>query len=523
MLRPIAAARRRGAAGVRDASGVSSPISKVATISAPTGGWNARDPLSSMSQDDAIQLDNFIPDIGGVKVRAGKEEHVTGAGTFVETLMEYRAPDGTANLFAASVDKIYDVTSAGLASESVASMFNGRWQHTMFATSGGNYLICCNGENGALSFNGSTWSQLVVTGVATADLIGVTAHMNRLWFIEKDTLSVWYLGISAIAGAATEIDFAPLCKRGGHLLAMGSWTRDGGAGIEDLAVFITSQGEALVYGGSDPSSASTWALQGIFRIPFPVGRRCLCKLGADIGILTSKGVLPLSVILPLSESGAANIAVTDKIADAVHSAYNGGKTLFGWELVESPKHQLLIMNVPSVERSVAYQFVMNTKTGAWCRFTSLNAGCWTTFGDDLYWGGHNGTIWKYTGTSDDGEDINVVSVSAFSSLGTPSKKRVTMARPMTYGPSEYSPSIAFRVDYEIAEAEYSAESAESSAAMWDNAEWDVAEWAVSLSALSRWQSAFALGSVVSVAIAAAVSEEFQYNQCDLMFEVGGYV
>jgi hypothetical protein len=38
---------------------------------APTGGLNYRDPISNMSPNDALVLDNFIPTQTGVQLRKG--------------------------------------------------------------------------------------------------------------------------------------------------------------------------------------------------------------------------------------------------------------------------------------------------------------------------------------------------------------------------------------------------------------------------------------------------------------------
>lgn len=527
MLSPLSARSRSGAAistlAPLNANASRRAVSNVFSMPAPIGGWNARDALPAMAVTDAIQLDNFIPDTGGVKIRKGKSEHATGAGTFVESLMEYNAPGGTQKLFAASVDKIYDATSGGAASEAVTSLSNGRFQHTMFATSGGNYLVACNGADDVLNYDGSSWATPTITGVTSANLINVAAHMNRLWFVEKDTLNIWYLATASVSGAATKLALGPLCKLGGSLLAMCTWTRDGGAGIDDLAVFVTTKGEALIYSGSDPSSATTWALQGIFRIPEPVGRRCFVKTGADIGLITSQGVLPLSAILPLASSGAAKVAATDKISGAFSTAYNGSSDAFGWQIIEAPKDRLLIINVPLNERVTAHQYVMNAQTGAWCRFTGFNAGCWSLLGDELYWGGHDGTIWKYSGSSDDGDEIDAVSVSAFSNFRVNSLKQIVMARPMIYGPDGYIPLVALRKDYDLGTVNYQATASVSGGAIWDEAVWDEADWGIAIAPTAIWQSVGDIGTVFSVGLAVAVTDQFQLNAVDLMFETGGFL
>jgi hypothetical protein len=159
------------------------------------------------------------------------------------------------------------------------------------------------------------------TGFAAGNIVGITAYQNRLWFVENHSLSVWYLDVLSIAGTATKFDIGPICKLGGYIVAMGSWSRDGGAGPDDLAVFLTNKGEVLIYSITDPTSASTISLLGVFKIPEPVGRRCIIKVGSDLAVITSQGLIPLSSVLGTSEAGQTNSAITDKITSAFRTAY----------------------------------------------------------------------------------------------------------------------------------------------------------------------------------------------------------
>src|SRR4029078_4390636 len=127
--------------------------------------------------------------------------------------------------------------------------------------------------------------------------------MNRLWFLEENALHVWYLATSAIQGTLTK--FLPPFRQGGKCMAMGSWTRDGGSGSDDFSVFVSSEGECVIYAGVDPSSASSFALVGVYRIPTVIGRRCLVPAGAELGILTMQGLVPLSQIMGMTPGAAA--------------------------------------------------------------------------------------------------------------------------------------------------------------------------------------------------------------------------
>ena len=67
----------------------------------------------------------------------------------------------------------------------------------------------------------------------------------------------------SVGGAAQVLDLSSIAKYGGHLVDLDTWTIDAGYGVDDNLVFITSNGEVIVYRGTDPSSAATWALAGV--------------------------------------------------------------------------------------------------------------------------------------------------------------------------------------------------------------------------------------------------------------------
>lgn len=513
---------RIGGAEGGAARGTRSPV---ASLPAPIGGWNARDALPSMAPQDAITLDNFIPDTGGVRLREGYAEYADGPVGAVESLMTYSPPSGVEEMFAAAGTDIFDVTDPGTAASVLSGLNSDRWQHSMFATTGGNFLFAVNGVDDARHYNGTSWTAPVITGVLSANLVNVARHASRLWFCENNSLDAWYLPTASVAGAASKLSLGPLCQLGGYLLAIASWTRDGGAGMDDLWVGITNKGEAVIFSGTDPSSASTWQKVGTFRIPEPVGRRCVVQIGADLGLITSQGVLPLSAIMPLAASGAAKVAATDKISGAIASAYNGASASFGWQLIEYPKGRLLILNVPIAEASTSHQYVMNTQTGGWCRFKGLNAGCWALKGDDLFFGGVDGKIYQYGNgvTADLGQEINAVSIGAYNNLGSIQNKKVQMIRPMFTGPDGYSPLLAVRADYDASPINYVATTQAAAGELWDEAEWDDAEWALSIVSSAKWQSVHASGAVLSVAFAVNVADQFQFNAIDIMHERGGYL
>src|SRR3990167_298328 len=331
---------------------------------APIGGWNARDALAAMKPTDAITLENWFPRTSYVEIRGGYANHVTGITGAPKTLAVYNALDCTNKMFAVNATAVYDVTTAGAVGASVATVTNAQCQWLNAGNGTDNYLILCNGTDKPLYYNGTTWvsvdaaSSPALTGLTTTKIISAFLSKGRLFFIEKDSLSFWYLASGAVGGALTEFPLDGVAKKGSYLVAGATWTFDGGDGADDAVVLATSQGEIIVYKGTNPSSGSTWALAGVFYLGRPLGRRCMGKLGGDLILITEGGVFPLAKALE-SASVDRNSAMTNKIESAfVESAVTYGST-FGWEMTVYPAESAVLFNIPSVG-----QYVMNTITKA---------------------------------------------------------------------------------------------------------------------------------------------------------------
>ena len=65
-----------------------------ASLTAPVGGWNARDSLASMPPTDTVNLTNFWPTPTDVRLRNGWTKYSTGITGQVNTVMTYAAPSG---------------------------------------------------------------------------------------------------------------------------------------------------------------------------------------------------------------------------------------------------------------------------------------------------------------------------------------------------------------------------------------------------------------------------------------------
>jgi hypothetical protein len=468
-----------------------------ASLPAMTGGWNARDPFTTMKSEYAVLLDNFFPGTGSVDMRRGSALHASGVGTGpVETLMEYSS-GATRKLLAAATGGIYDATTAGIATEIATGYVSSQWIWTNFR----GFLVAASGSDAPIKYDGTTMTTSTITGsgLTPADLNYVVAHKSRLYFAQNNTLKFWYLATNAVQGAATEFDLSGFFKMGGSITALGSWTRDGGSGSDDMFVVITSRGEVAIYQGSDPSDADNWALVGIFRVAPPLGRRCMMKYGADLAVLTYDGVLPLSQVLPVDRSAADSRAISDRIKSAFTVAARDYGTSFTWQIGDYPRDNWLFVNVPVTSAEGVHQYVMNTLTGAWCRFRGMRAYAWGLLGDDLYYGGADGNLYKAdVGYSDDGATITGDAWGAFSYFGARGRlKQFKLIRPILSTMGQPTLAIGIVTDYEDSSPTGSV-TLSSSSPLWDVTEWDASFWGSESTIIKDWIGLSAVGTAAAV-------------------------
>jgi hypothetical protein len=478
-----------------------------------------------MPETEAVTLENWWPTSSSVDIRNGYESHVTGFTQAVRTLASYN--DGVQReLFAAANDSIYDVTTAGAVGAAVVTgLTNPNFQYINMGTAGGFFLLMVNGADKMQVYTGSTWyadgATTTVTGFDTTNAIHINNFKNRVWLIEKDSFNAWYLPVSSIGGAANNLDLSGLFRLGGFLMAMANWTIDNAAGVDDYAAFITSEGEVALYKGTDPSSSTTWALVGTFRMGRPVGRRCFTKAGADVLVITTDGAFPLSKAL-LTDRSQLNLAATDKISDIFNRDIEQYGTLFGWQPIIYPIGKKLIINVPTTENTQSYQYVMNTGHGAWTKFTGWNAICWETLGDDLYFGGSDGVYKADTGQSDNGSVITCVAQQAASYFGDRTGiKRWTMARPVFISNGTINPAIVLNTDFAQNRTAASPSFVDNVGSAWDVSDWDTSSWTRGDEIIKNWQSVTGVG--YSAGIRVVTATEFltcKWISTDFVYEKG---
>lgn len=483
-----------------------------ASVQAPVGGWDAFSPLAAMPQDRAIVLDNWFPEPGYVRVRRGHQIHAGGMGTGpVQSLLVYNGLATSANkMFAAANNALYDVSASGDATiTTVTGTANNRWQSVNFTTSGGHFLFCVNGADNPRTWNGSVWASPSITGITATDAINVNVHKARIWLILKDSLTVAYLGTNAVSGAASTFPLGSVMDKGGYIVAMGTWTHDGGSGADDYAVFVSSRGQAAVYQGTDPASTGTWSLVGRYDLGAALGYRCLTKVAGDLAYLSIDGVLPFSLAKGVDRGAAASVAITTNINNAMNAAARSYASNFGWELCPYPKGTAAILNVPISEGDTQHQYVMNTLTGAWCRFTGQNANCWAVFGDNLYFGGNEGLVNRADYTAlDITSPVNAQGQGAYNfynSKGT--LKQFKMLQPILTTDASARPAVGISTDFKDNATLGTPTSGQTISAVYDAAVWDSDVYAIESRTVADFTSVTGLGQAASIHFRARTGRE----------------
>ena len=369
------------------------------------------------------------------------------------------------------------------------------------------------------------YTSLGITGVDSSTFINVNLFKNRLWFTQKDTMKIWYLPVDSVGGAAVAIDFGGIARMGGYLQAMGTWTLDAGQGADDYAVFVTNMGEIMVYNGTDPTTAETWALKGVWQLGQTFARRCFFKWQGDLLLLTQDGLVPLASALQSSRLDP-RVNLTDKIYYAVSQAATDYSTYFGWQINYFASENMLILNIPY--GSGTDQYVMHTITKSWAKFTGFNANCFEVHNDRMYFGGA-GFVGKFYHTnSDAGTNITATVQQAYSYFESRGQlKRFTMIRPI-FLTSGGVPAIAAGVnidfDTQNVTGAVTFNPATVVAGTWDVSKRDDANWGGGLQVNKIWQGVTGLGYAAGVYMTVASQNiEVHWASTDYVMERGGVI
>lgn len=360
----------------------------------------------------------------------------------------------------------------------------------------------------------------------------VTIWKNRVWYIERDTSRAWYGEVNAFLGTFASFDFGLKLQHGGPLAGLYNWSYDGGSGMDTRLVAISAAGDVAIYGGTDPTSASTFGLVGCWYVGgVPSGRRLATDYGGDILINSVLGTLSLSKLVVGDPLVDRTQYATFKIGNLFSFLANTYRTLPGWALHIHPEDNILLILVPQGAGQPTLQLAYSFATKGWSQYRDLPMVSAAAWNGTLFFGTSDGRICRHTGyvdnvlLSDPSSflPVNWSVLSRYENLGNANQKRVTMLIPtiISETPSP-SYSIQAKYNFDLTEAPLPSFMAQGTdLAVWDGAIWDQSLWAGDSVASQPLTGAFGLGRDVAVAVRGAAISRTVLVDVKVMFEQGG--
>lgn len=519
--------------------------SQMKSYPAPRNGWisnlNLAQPGARNSDGTTLAgaaiLDDFFPTATGVRFRRGSEVYATLGGglTSIASLFSY-INGAQEELFAANTTNIYNITASP--ASVAASKTSGDWVVTQFATAGGIFLRGVNGADVPFVYDGATFSLTPALTIAGPDpttpqnMSYVWAYKNRLFFIKKDSLDVYYLPVDVIGGALTKLPLGGVFPRGGSLLFGGTWSLDAGedGGLSEQCVFVTTEGEVAVFQGDNPATAATWSKVGVYRIGQPLGAKAWIKAGGDIVIATDIGLVPLSQAVQRDFAALSPSAVSYPIEVAWNNAVYE-RSSAPWHCEVWPNQQMAVVALPTGNQQTSEMFVANVRTGAWGRFTGWNGLCLEVFRGRLFFGSSGGKVIEANvGGMDQGLPYSGACVPLFEDLGAPASLKIAeLARAVIRSRPSAGVKLTVLTDFNTTLPPPPDASPIANSNEWGTGIWGTAIWGqvTDFETKQDWVSVAGAGSVMAPALqltsGTAAPVDVELVRFDLTYQVADIV
>ena len=524
------------------------------TMPAPMGGINNAAPLSQMPITDTIMTENMRATAYGLSVRKGYKQwcETIPEGNGVKTIIPGNS-SGRLNvgdkLFATTNDGIYDVTVFGGPPVKVVDFpdkdDDAGWcsWHNFTNIGGLQYILICDLINGYYfyDFQLDTFSKVEggtgpgkINGVDPDEFCYVTVWKNRVWFVQRNSTRGWYLEtVGIFTGKAIAFDFGSKFRYGGFLKTLNNWTLDAGVGVDDHLVAVSSEGDVLVYTGTDPTTAGSFGLKGNWFIgETPRGRRGASDYGGDLLLASQFGVVPLSALV----SGLQDedkLYFTAKINSLYRIAYEERRDLFGLEVKSLPAEGLMMVVWPKVESKEDVQLAYDPITQSWTIFSGIPMLTVEHYRGTTYFGSHDNDVFTLADGPDhvmldpetDGEarEIAFSLTTAFTDFQMPGQfKRAQFIRPVFIADNVPLYGIEARFDYDISEVTPPPSGPPAAVSIWDLATWDLNRWQSGYQIDQPVYGGFGMGRTVAIGLQGSTnSGNVVLASFDLMVDVGG--
>lgn len=329
-------------------------------LPAPTDGLNLRASPYELKITEAQQLDNYLVYDWGIRETGSYGTLTHPASGIVKQLICFKDDNGAALELICVANKVYLANNPNWTTPTdmtgALTITSDAWRYCIW----NKRIFMVNSTDAGLIYTiaGGSLAADTWTGLTTDNASQVFAFKQRLYYIEKNSTSFWYGPESSVSGALSEYDVSDFLEDYGTLLFGTSWSVNQGNYNEQLFIIVTSAGEVLVYSGDSPE-ADNWALVTRISIPMPIGNQAFTRLGQDLLICTSRGVISLAAFLAGRGDNESYYLVSGKLADTLGTAANVPP------IRDSVRP---FMYFPS--SSSQYVYALNYERGAWSRINT---------------------------------------------------------------------------------------------------------------------------------------------------------
>ena len=509
-----------------------------------------------MPPDVCIYTYNLMPAEYGMLLRSGYREWAIipdlGEADGVFTLVAFTGVlPGLQDdrLFAMTNEAIWDVsvidTPINKLSLGVTSIGAGHGVTAHYIDlAGADFLYYADAINGLFVYTASTDTWAIATGITGPNLgavVHVMVHKTHLWLVEEGTSDAWYLPTDAALGVAEVFHFGSKFPHGGRVYAMYNWSIDGGQGIDDLLVVVSSSGDVVVFEGESPASAATWSIRGTYYIgDIPQGRRIGSEYSGDLYLLSSFGLISMSdLVRGVDTLNPAESSLSFRVARPLRQQIAQKRTLYGWEPIFIPPIGAMLILIPQdtgqTEQYLQYSLTLATEGwGFWRDVPMRAADDWQGL---LYFGSADNRVFVMDVTRDEvlltpppdpelnGRPVEFSLLSSYQNLRAPGlHKRVQMVRADFYGPTipAYEQQVLY--DYNFDEPPAPTGNPEVLGSTWDGSLWEIAVWSRQAgSGFGEFQlkGVSGIGRTVAVALRGSSGDDLRLLSWDIMWQTGG--
>lgn len=318
-----------------------------------------------------------------------------------------------------------------------------------------------------------------ITGADTRTFSYVWVYKNRLWFIQKDSFTAWYLEPDSISGEASKFDMGADFTEGGKLLLGSGWSLDtsGDGGLSEQNAFFSDEGQVVVYQGLSPEPDQGWSKVGTYKIGKPLGKLAWQRAGGDIILATDIGYVPLSQAVNRDIAALSPGAVSYPIETAWNELVEERRSA-EWKCAIWPEQQMVVIGTPTVADTSPMCVVANARTGAWARFTGWHITSLCVFQGRMFFGSTEGKVIEaYVTGMDEDAPFTASVIPQFLDMGSPASKKVpTLARATTRSSYDVVHKLNSNRDYQTTLPAPPSAAPLDVSGVWGGAIWGESTW-----------------------------------------------